>query len=507
MGDVSGPFAVPGGAAGRSPNRVESDAARAPRDGGVFVSRILTLMATARLSGAGRQPMARGGRAVRPRDENPELRTFASSPRRIRQVLREVRLAVRVERLRAAPWIDVIDNKSLHPLLTVAACGDAYETFLVIDSVTNETSSGGVRIAEDIAVEEIGALAREMTYKYTLFRLPRGGAKMGIRLSDRLDAEEKLAALKGVGRKLGPIIRQGVYCPGMDMNCGPAELRAIYAGAGIEIGEPTDTSFFTALSVENAVEACYEELQLRGRATIAIEGFGRVAGYLAGRLPPERYQITAVSTLRGAVRDRDGFDGRVLCDKRSAVGDDVVAQMGGEAIAAADVFAEPIDILIPSSRTWTITPVLAEQVRARAVVPIANAPYADGAVDVLARQGVVCLPGCVTNAGGVFGSSLFDRGLRSEEIEALVVDHYRPVVCRLVSRARELGLPCTEVATRLAVMLLAQRNGPPRAHGLASKLRWRLRQRMPKRLRARAARRAYVENMRALWSDVDRFRI
>jgi hypothetical protein len=104
--------------------------------------------------------------------------------------------------------------------LSIRIAGDGYEGFVVVDSLVGDTSAGGVRIYDDLELAEIGDLAREMSLKYALFRLPRGGAKAGLRLAPGLSGEERLRALRDFGRKLGPIVRNGIYNPGMDMNCG-----------------------------------------------------------------------------------------------------------------------------------------------------------------------------------------------------------------------------------------------------------------------------------------------
>ncbi|MHC4180921.1 MAG: Rossmann-fold NAD(P)-binding domain-containing protein, partial [Planctomycetota bacterium] len=308
---------------------------------------------------------------------------------------------------------------------------------------------------------------------------------------------------KEIGWRLGPIIRTGVYNPGMDMNCGPDELRAIYAGAGLTIGKVTDTSFFTALSVENSIYACGEELGAKHRISIAISGFGRVAGHLAGRLPPKEYRIVAISTLSGAIRNRNGFDSRLLVEKRNELGDDVVKDLQGEKIDREEVLTEPVDILIPSSRTWVVTAALAENVKARMVVPIANVPYEDRAVARLHGKGVVCLPGCISNAGGVFGSSLYDTGVGTADIAMLVKTHYQPVVKELVRQSRALKLPPTEVAELLAAKELRSRKGRAENLSTAAKILKRLRRRVPRAVRVRAARGNFVQNMRSIVRDLE----
>jgi glutamate dehydrogenase/leucine dehydrogenase len=389
--------------------------------------------------------------------------------------------------------------------MTISFVDDDFEAFLVIDSVINETSSGGVRIAPDVDVGEVRALAREMTLKYSLFRLPRGGAKMGIRLSDQLSPNAKDVALRNLGRKLGPLIRRGIYYPGPDMNCGPLELRAIYAGAGLTMGSLCDTSFFTALSVENAIEACYDWSGATGVLTVAIEGFGRVAGHLAERLSPERYRIVAISTLFGAVRDSSGFDGPHLAARRSQLGDQVVDQVGGQKMALEELLVGPVDLLLPSTRTGVITHGVGESTQAKMIVPIANAPYAEGVAECLHRRGVLCLPGFVSNAGGVFGSTMYDRGMTEAAVTQTIDDFYRPMVRQLVHRAWALGLSPVEVAEVIASRERDARSALQPLSGRTTKFLRLAARRLPKRFGAGKARRHFVESMQTVIQELENF--
>ena len=391
----------------------------------------------------------------------------------------------------------------MDPCLTIRIAGDGYEGFVVVDSLVGDTSAGGVRIYDDLELAEIGDLAREMSFKYALFRLPRGGAKAGLRLATNLSREERTQALTDFGRKLGPIVRNGIYNPGMDMNCGPNELRAIYAGAGIPLGAVTDTSWFTALGVFHALESCAEALgRAQGPLTIAVEGFGSVARHLAERLPA-RYRIVALSTVAGAVQHASGFDPHRVMELRDAHGDDLVAQLDGESIDLRTVFAAPVDILIPAARTRSLTVDLAKAVAARAVVPIANAPYGDGAVDALHCRGVICLPGYVVNVGGVLASSLYDQGVPRPAIEHLFATRYRDAVARLLRVASGRGVPVTLLAQELATSAIAARAAyRPRTIPVRIYERF-LRRRLPLRWRGAQARRRCVRAFDDLRATID----
>jgi glutamate dehydrogenase (NAD(P)+) len=384
--------------------------------------------------------------------------------------------------------------------LVIIGSGPGYDGFLVIDSLCRERSSGGVRIAPDMTLDEVRDLAREMTLKYALFHLPRGGAKAGLRLAEDLDPARRREALMGFGRQIGPLVRCGMYSPGTDMNCGFDELRAIYAGAGLPIGQPTDTSFYTAVGLADAILGCAEGLSLPAPVRLAIEGFGSVASHLAGMLPADRFRITAISTVRGAISHPDGFDLDELRQQRAAHHDDLVHHLSGTSLPREALLAHPVDILVPAARTGTITEDVASHIRARAVVPAANAPYRPGTIQLLGERGVLCLPGYLCNAGGVFGSSLADNGVPLGVVKEIFRTRYRPLIRTLVTMCPPLNLCPVTIVDRIATGEAERRaqRAPQRP------LRWKLWDRVSRRFPAAFRRRAMLRLAAEAFDEMDR---
>jgi glutamate dehydrogenase (NAD(P)+) len=337
-------------------------------------------------------------------------------------------------------------------LYNITIEGENYLGYVVIDSIINDTSSGGVRISEDLNLAEVKALAIEMTLKYSFIGLQRGGAKSGIKMPAGVSIEEKRGILEDFGKRVSSIIKAGIYHPGMDMNCGPDDLRAIYKGAGYEIGSITDTSFFTAISVSNAIYACKELLRYkRVPLTVAIEGYGSAGGYLASRLPEDQFRILAVSTIKGGVLNEKGFPLRILIDSKRKYGDDFVNKMDGKKIEKEDVLTSNVDILVPSARTWAINENNVCNIKAHYIIPIANAPYTERVADTLNELGTICLPGFVTNSGGVYASSLFDSGVAVKEIENLSKIYYRDVIKRLLKKSIEEKTSPVKISEEIAL--------------------------------------------------------
>jgi len=359
---------------------------------------------------------------------------------------------------------------------------------------------------DDISLAEIRTLAREMTLKFSFIGLARGGAKSGIRLPAGTSPEEKRRLLGEFGRSLAPIVKAGIYFPGMDMNCGPDDLRALYGGAGLTLGKITDTSYFTAISVANAIFACRELCNPGTRKlTVAIEGFGSVGAYLAERLPEDQFSIVAVSTVKGAVAHEPGFSATTLVNSRKEHGDGVVHKLPqGSQIEMEEVLSADVDILVPAARILALNEGNMTAVRARYIVPVANAPYTRGAMDFLQAKGITCLPGFVTNSGGVYASSLYDSGVPVHEIERISASRYRQVVVTLLRKSLALGRSPIDVAEEVAANRLAVRQKNPSTTGISGKLVKRLFQKglVPGRFYGRSVLQKFVDNLVALENEI-----
>lgn len=89
--------------------------------------------------------------------------------------------------------------------------GDCLTGWVVVDSLDHDTALGGTRMTANVTLSEVQRLARGMTEKLSLVRLPIGGAKAGI-----VSGRDRCTTLREFGRLVGPILRGGVHL-GCDM--------------------------------------------------------------------------------------------------------------------------------------------------------------------------------------------------------------------------------------------------------------------------------------------------
>jgi glutamate dehydrogenase (NAD(P)+) len=131
-----------------------------------------------------------------------------------------------------------------------------------------------------------------------------------------------------------------------------------------------------------------------------VQGFGNVGSTAAELFAAAGARVVAVQDHTGAVLHEQGLDVAALQAHVLAHGG-VARFTGAQAIAAADFWDVPCEILIPAALEGQITEGRARKTTAKLVLEGANGPTLPGADDILSERGVMVVPDVICNAGGV----------------------------------------------------------------------------------------------------------
>jgi glutamate dehydrogenase (NAD(P)+) len=334
------------------------------------------------------------------------------------------------------------------------------DAVVVIDTELFPVAAGGTRMLPDVDRDEVAKLARAMTWKFAACRVPYAGAKAGLRFAGG-DRKAVIAAYK---RALEPI--STTFLTGPDMGTEPADFvedgvadlplwAQTYEGMGMD-------DLATGHGVKGAAEAALRHLgrSLNG-ASIAVEGFGKVGAGTARACTRAGATLVGVSTVHGLLADPGGLEVDTLFALRKAHGDRFVEEGPVPVRPREELFALECDVLVPGARPHVITAHLAGRGRWAVVAPGANVPYAPGAVETLARRGIVALPDFVSNSGGVH---LYESVAQDDEpavalakIEALVHE----AVERVLAAADRTGATPMRAALDEGRQFLAEKTAAP----------------------------------------------
>jgi glutamate dehydrogenase (NAD(P)+) len=239
---------------------------------------------------------------------------------------------------------------------------DAVPGFVVFDLPGAAVSAGGTRLAPDVTVTEVALLARAMTYKFAVLGDRIGGAKAGL-TGDPADRTARARLMARYCAEIRPMATAGRFLTGPDMGtfeedfallredrAAPAAMTAVVGGMPFE---DVLTGYGVAVAAEVALRAVTGG-GWEGRS-VAIEGFGKVGGGVAGEVANRGGRVVAVSTIAGCVADPAGLDiGRLLA-LRGLHGDECVARYGLPTSPPGQLFtAVEADVLVPGTRPGVI---------------------------------------------------------------------------------------------------------------------------------------------------------
>jgi glutamate dehydrogenase/leucine dehydrogenase len=340
--------------------------------------------------------------------------------------------------------------------------------YLVIDSTIENRSSGGVRIAERITVNEVRNLARNMTLKYGFLGIPMGGAKAGIQINGTMSLNRKRLILAEFGKRLNRFIKNKFFIPGTDMGTSNEDIVRLLNAAHeqkngkVNIKRSRGKEYTSWTMLSSATQAFNIERDdcelsrprvLHGleEATMAIEGFGKIGSSAGRTFSKSGAKIVAISTYKGGIYDPEGLDIDLLLDLRNECGDDLVDVYHGARRIASDRLVQlPVDILLPCAGSHTINSTNMHKIRAKVICPGANIPLTDQAEEVLFKKGIVSVPDFVSNSGAVLGNYMADY-IDEVKIKEIIEKEFGQRVYNLLKLSQERNTYSKRVAIEIAI--------------------------------------------------------
>jgi glutamate dehydrogenase (NAD(P)+) len=294
--------------------------------------------------------------------------------------------------------------------------------YRVLHSVARGPGKGGLRYHPKVTVDDLRALAMEMTWKCAVVDLPFGGAKGGVVCDpSKLSLHELERVTREFAFAIADVIGPDLDIPAPDVGTDDRvmawfadaySVRAGHAAFGAVTGKPTalggslGRAGATSAGVAMVLSETLRRLEREPSGlTVVIHGFGNVGGHLVPLLSELGMRVIAVGDAGGGVFCGDGVDPSALAQHATQTGS-VSGCPETEAITANQVLEIPCDVLIPASMERVIDYDNVERVQAGLIVEAANGPITPTADEVLRERGVRVIPDILANAGGVVVSHL-----------------------------------------------------------------------------------------------------
>jgi glutamate dehydrogenase (NAD(P)+) len=344
--------------------------------------------------------------------------------------------------------------------------------FLVIDNTLLGPGKGGIRMTHNVTAEEVGRLARAMTWKNALAGIPFGGAKAGIVWKGGDDSQKKLL-MQEFAKAIKPFIPKK-YIAGPDVNTGQKEMEWFVEATencSSATGKPADlcTQIYgkkhrglphefgsTGFGVAYSTRATAEVLGMDMKGlTVSIHGFGNVGTFTFKFLTEMGAKVIAIADKDGAVLAENGFDNKLI-EKLVAEKKPITEYTGKNAkqISNEDFWKVPVDVLIPASVTDVINESNKNLVKAKMIVEAGNIPMREHIEKEFSDKGIVIVPDFVANAGGVISSYAEYKGYTPEKMFKLIEAKITKTTKTVIEKSLESKLDTRTVALELAKKII-----------------------------------------------------
>jgi len=278
-------------------------------------------------------------------------------------------------------------------------------------------TKGGIRFHPNVDLEEVNTLAFLMALKCAVAGLPFGGAKGGIELDPKILSKPELERLsRGYIREIHNFIGPQIDIPAPDVNTDEQTMAwmtkeyskikgkfipGVITGKPIELGGSEGRTIATGLGGAFILRRLVKMKKWEPQETrIVIQGFGNVGANIAKILYDWGYKIIAVSDVRGGIYDEGGLNIKEILSKQAEPR--FLPEMESiKKITNKELLELDCDVLIPAAVSHQITKENANEIRAKIILEMANAPTTPEADEILFKRGIKVIPDLVANAGGV----------------------------------------------------------------------------------------------------------
>jgi len=278
--------------------------------------------------------------------------------------------------------------------------------------------TGPLRIAPDLKLDELRALAAWMTLKCALVGIPLGGAAGGIRMNpDKYSRAELERAVRRYTASLLDVIgpERDVFTPDLGTDEGVMAwvmdtvsehkrhtVSAVVTGKPVSLGGSAGSKDAVAQGLRVIFKLASERWNLpRTGAKIAIQGCGEVGGNLARILHEGGQKVIAISDINGALFNPEGLDIPSILENYAERGSLLSHRGEHELISNKDLLELECDALVPCAVPNAIHSGNSLRIKARVIIEGAHGPVSHKADAILTERDIPVIPDILANAGGV----------------------------------------------------------------------------------------------------------
>jgi len=322
---------------------------------------------------------------------------------------------------------------------------------VAIHSTALGPAIGGCRVyhyADEMsAVRDVTRLARAMSHKAAISRLPHGGGKAVIWAPAEISRPDfdRVALFTAFARFCDSL--NGAYLTCEDSGTSTQDMDVVRShtrhvlGTSKSQGGSGDPSPFTAFGCRRGIEAVAEALFDRKNGDlsglrVAIQGVGSVGGYLADELHAKGARL-------------------IVSDIDANRAKSVAQRVGAEIVSIDDIFGVECDIFAPCALGGAISASTIGRLRCRAIAGAANNQLESPAMDhELLHRNIFYAPDYAINAGGLINVAQEFAGYDADKAREKA-SHIYETIHEIIDRSRSTQRPPGEIADSMAAEIIA----------------------------------------------------
>ncbi|MCZ7401609.1 MAG: Glu/Leu/Phe/Val dehydrogenase [Candidatus Methanoperedens sp.] len=278
-------------------------------------------------------------------------------------------------------------------------------------------AKGGIRFHPELTLDHVKDLSFLMSLKCAVVNIPFGGSKGGVVVNPKeLSRNELEQVTRGYIRAIANYIGPFIDIPAPDVYTDEKimvwildeyermkgeHVFAVVTGKPVELGGSKARSYSTSLGGIYVLEEAMKRMDMdKFGVSIAVQGFGNVGENAARILHDRGYKVMAVSDSKGGIINKSGLDIKAVMEHKKGTGS-VLDFEGSTNITNEELLICDCDILIPAALSDQLNKDNANDVKAKMVLELANAPTTKEADDIFFDKKIMLIPDALANAGGV----------------------------------------------------------------------------------------------------------